>query len=300
MINHFKGKTAVLTGAGSGFGLECARIGARLGMNLVLVDVQQDALDKAAAEMQAAGAQVLARKVDVSSAEQMQALAAAVKERFGAPHFVFNNAGVGSGGLVWENSLADWQWVLGVNLWGVIHGVRLFTPMMLEAAKADPAYRGHIVNTASMAGLLTPPNMGIYNVSKHAVVSLTETLYQDLQLVSDQVSASVLCPYFVATGISQSERNRPSALAADKPTASQLIGQAQTDKAVGSGKVSASDVAQKVFDAVATGQFYIYSHPHALGNVQSRMEAIVQGINPPDPFAAKPEIGVALKAALRA
>ena len=183
MIDHFKGKTAVLTGAGSGFGLECARIGARLGMNLVLVDVQQDALDKAAAEMQAAGAQVLARKVDVSSAEQMQALAAAVKERFGAPHFVFNNAGVGSGGLVWENSLADWQWVLGVNVWGVIHGVHLFTPMMLEAAKADPAYRGHIVNTASMAGLLTPPNMGVYNVTKHAVVSLTETLYQDLALV---------------------------------------------------------------------------------------------------------------------
>ena len=142
--------------------------------------------------------------------------------------------------------------------------------------------------------------MGIYNVSKHAVVSLTETLYQDLQLVSDQVSASVLCPYFVATGISQSERNRPSALAADKPTASQLIGQAQTDKAVGSGKVSATDVAQKVFDAVSTGQFYIYSHPHALGNVQSRMEAIVQGINPPDPFAARPDVGEKLRTALRA
>jgi len=299
MIENFKGKTAVLTGAGSGFGLECARIGAQLGMNLVLVDVQQDALDKAEAEMKAQGAQVLARKVDVSNAQAMEQLAADVKARFGAPHLVFNNAGVGAGGLVWENSVADWEWVLGVNLWGVVHGVRLFTPMMLEAAKADPSYQGHIVNTASMAGLLTPPNMGIYNVSKHAVVSLTETLYQDLQLVSDQVSASVLCPYFVATGISQSERNRPSALAADKPTASQLIGQAQTDKAVGSGKVSATDVAQKVFDAVTTGQFYIYSHPHALGNVQSRMEAIVQGNNPPNPFAAKPEIGVALKAALR-
>jgi NAD(P)-dependent dehydrogenase (short-subunit alcohol dehydrogenase family) len=300
MIDNFKGKTAVLTGAGSGFGLECARIGATLGMNLVLVDVQQDALDKAEAEMKAQGVQVLARKVDVSNAQAMEQLAADVKQRFGAPHFVFNNAGVGAGGLVWENSVADWEWVLGVNLWGVVHGVRLFTPMMLEAAKADPAYRGHIVNTASMAGLLTPPNMGIYNVSKHAVVSLTETLYQDLQLVSDQVSASVLCPYFVATGISQSERNRPSALAADKPTASQLIGQAQTDKAVGSGKVSAQDVAQKVFDAVASGQFYIYSHPHALGNVQSRMEAIVQGLNPPDPFEARPDVGEKLRAALRA
>lgn len=300
MIENFQGKTAVLTGAGSGFGLECARIGAKLGMNLVLVDVQQDALDKAAAEMTAQGAQVLARKVDVSNAAAMAQLAADVKGRFGAPHFVFNNAGVGAGGLVWENSVADWEWVLGVNLWGVVHGVRLFTPMMLEAAKADPAYQGHIVNTASMAGLLTPPNMGIYNVSKHAVVSLTETLYQDLQLVSDQVSASVLCPYFVPTGISQSHRNRPADLAADKPTASQLIGQAQSDKAVGSGKVSAADVAQKVFEAVASGQFYIYSHPQALGNVQSRMEAIVQAINPPDPFAAKPEIGQALRAALRA
>ena len=300
MIENFKGKTAVLTGAGSGFGLECARIGAKLGMNLVLVDVQQDALDKAAAEMTAQGVQVLARKVDVSNAQAMEQLAADVKAQFGAPHFVFNNAGVGAGGLVWENSVADWEWVLGVNLWGVVHGVRLFTPMMLEAAKADPAYQGHIVNTASMAGLLTPPNMGIYNVSKHAVVSLTETLYQDLQLVSDQVSASVLCPYFVPTGISQSHRNRPADLAAEKPTASQLIGQAQSDKAVGSGKVSAADVAQKVFDAVASGQFYIYSHPQALGNVQSRMEAIVMGHNPPDPFAAKPEIGIALKAALRA
>ena len=300
MIEDFKGKTAVLTGAGSGFGLECARIGAKLGMNLVLVDVQQDALDKAAAEMTAQGAQVLARKVDVANAQAMEQLAADVKARFGAPHFVFNNAGVGAGGLVWENTVADWEWVLGVNVWGVVHGVRLFTPMMLEAAKTDPAYQGHIVNTASMAGLLTPPNMGIYNVSKHAVVSLTETLYQDLQLVSDQVSASVLCPYFVPTGISQSHRNRPADLAAEKPTASQLIGQAQSDKAVGSGKVSAADVAQKVFDAVASGQFYIYSHPQALGNVQSRMEAIVMGNNPPDPFAAKPEIGVALKAALRA
>ena len=299
MIENFKGKTAVLTGAGSGFGLECARIGAQLGMNLVLVDVQEDALDKAEQEMTALGVQVLARKVDVSNAADMQALADAVKVRFGAPHFVFNNAGVGSGGLVWENSLADWEWVLGVNVWGVVHGVRLFTPMMLEAAQQDPAYQGHIVNTASMAGLLTAPNMGIYNVSKHAVVALTETLYQDLKLVTDQISASVLCPYFVPTGITQSQRNRPASLAVDKPTQSQMIGQAMSDKAVSSGKVSASEVAHKVFDAVASGQFYVYSHPQALGNVQSRMEAIVQQNNPPDPFAARPDVGEKLKAALR-
>ncbi len=299
MIEDFRGKTAVITGAGSGFGLECARIGARRGMHLVLVDVQQDALDAAAAELQAAGAQVLARRVDVSDAAQMEALAAAVQESFGAPHLVFNNAGVGAGGLLWESSVADWEWVLGVNLWGVVHGVRLFTPMMLAAAAKDPSWRGHIVNTASMAGLLNPPNMGIYNVSKHAVVSLSETLYQDLSLVSDQIGASVLCPYFVATGINASERNRPGALAAGQPTRSQLIGQAMIGKAVSSGKVQAADVAAKVFDAVAANQFYIYSHPKALGPVQTRLEDVMQQRNPTDAFADKPELGAQLRAQLR-
>lgn len=300
MIDHFAGKTAVLTGAGSGFGLECARIGARLGMNLVLVDVQQDALDAAAAEMAAAGAPVLARRVDVSSAAQMEQLAREVQQRFGAPHLVFNNAGVGAAGLVWESSARDWEWVLGVNLMGVAHGVRLFTPMMLEAARQDPAWRGHIVNTASMAGLLAPPNMGIYNVSKHAVVALSETLHQDLALVTDQVGASVLCPYFVPTGIGHSERNRPQALADEAPTQSQLIGQAMMAKAVTGGKVTAAEVAQLVFDAVAAGQFYIYSHPHALGSVRTRMEDVLQARNPTDPFADKPQVGAQLRAALRA
>jgi NAD(P)-dependent dehydrogenase (short-subunit alcohol dehydrogenase family) len=302
MITDFKGKTAVLTGAGSGFGLECARIGAVLGMNLVLVDVQQDALDAATTELQAAGAQVLARKVDVANAAEMDALAEAVFARFGAPHLVFNNAGVGTGGLIWESSVKDWEWVMGVNVWGVVHGVRLFTPMMLAAAAADPAYQGHIVNTASMAGLVNPPNMGVYNVTKHAVVSLSETLYQDLALVTEQVSASVLCPFFVATGISKSERNRPSSLSDDAAamSKSQLIGRAMTDKAVGSGKVTAAIVAQKVFDAVAQNQFYIYSHPKALGSVQTRLEDVVQARNPTDPFVDRPEVGVQLKAALRA
>jgi NAD(P)-dependent dehydrogenase (short-subunit alcohol dehydrogenase family) len=243
--------------------------------------------------------EVMVRLVDVSNAGQMQALAQDVQQQYGAPHFVFNNAGVGAGGLVWENTVADWEWLLGVNLWGVVHGVRLFTPMMLEAASKDPHFQGHIVNTASMAGLLTPPNMGIYNVTKHAVVALTETLYQDLKLVTDQISASVLCPYFVPTGISQSHRNRPQQLKANKPTKSQLIGQAMSDKAVGSGKVSAADVAKMVFDAVSHDHFYIYSHPKALGNVQHRMEAIVQGHNPPDPFKERPDIGEKLKADLR-
>ena len=301
MITDFKNKTAVLTGAGSGFGLECARIGAQRGMNLVLVDVQQDALDRAAAELTAAGAAVLALKVDVSKAAEMDALAQHVHDRFGAPHFIFNNAGVGSGGLIWENTVQDWEWVLGVNVMGVAHGVRVFTPMMLEAAQKDPAYQGHIVNTASMAGLLNAPNMGVYNVSKHAVVSLSETLYQDLALVTDQISASVLCPYFVPTGISQSHRNRPNELkaAGTKPTRSQLIGQAMSDKAVGSGKVTDADVALKVFDAISAGQFYIYSHPKAIGSVQVRMEDIMLARNPTDPFNHKPELGVELKKALR-
>ena len=300
MITDFKGKTAVLTGAGSGFGLECARIGAKLGMNLVLVDVQQDALDAATQEMQAAGAQVLAFKIDVSKAHEMEAMGAAVLARFGAPHLVFNNAGVGSGGLIWETSVKDWEWVLGVNVMGVAHGVRIFTPMMLEAAKKDAAWKGHIVNTASMAGLLNAPNMGVYNVSKHAVVALSETLYQDLSLVTDQISASVLCPFFVATGISQSHRNRPSDLQSGKPTQSQLIGQAMSEKAVSSGKVSAADVAQLVFDAVAKDQFYIYSHPKAIKSVQTRLEDIVQIRNPTDPFEGKPELGQQLRDALRA
>ncbi len=302
MIADFKNKTAVLTGAGSGFGLECARIGAKLGMHLVLADVQQDALDKAVAEVTALGAQVLPFQLDVSKADQVEAMGAATLARFGAPHLVFNNAGIGAGGLIWENTAKDWEWVIGVNVMGVAHGVRVFTPMMLDAAKKDPTYCGHIVNTASMAGLLNAPNMGVYNVSKHAVVSLSETLYQDLQLVTDQVSASVLCPFFVPTGISQSHRNRPEEFKQRgiKPTKSQLIGQAMSDKAVGSGKVSAADVAQMVFDAVAANHFYIYSHPKAIASVQTRLEDVLQARNPTDPFAGKPEIGAGLREALRA
>jgi NAD(P)-dependent dehydrogenase (short-subunit alcohol dehydrogenase family) len=300
MMDTFAGKTAVLTGAGSGFGWEVARIAAQRGMNLVLVDVQADALARAQATLSATGAEVMACRIDVANANDMEALSADVVARFGAPHFVFNNAGVGSGGLVWENTVADWQWVLGVNVWGVIHGVRCFTPHMLAAAQADATWRGHIVNTASMAGLLTPPNMGIYNVSKHAVVALTETLYQDLSLVTDQIGASVLCPYFVPTGIAHSHRNRPTEAGETPPTRSQLIGQAMSEKAVSSGKVTAADVAELVFEAIASNQFYIYSHPQALSNVAQRMHAMVQGHNPPDPFAERPDVGQRLRAALRA
>jgi NAD(P)-dependent dehydrogenase (short-subunit alcohol dehydrogenase family) len=295
------GHTAVITGAASGFGLEASRIAAARGMNVVMADVQADALEAAAAEIRGLGVAVLPVRTDISKAAEVEALAAATVQRFGMPHFVFNNAGVGAGGLIWEHTLQDWEWVIGVNLMGVAHGVRVFTPLMLAAAAADPAYRGHIVNTASMAGLLNAPNMGVYNVSKHAVVALSETLYQDLALVSEQVHAHVLCPFFVPTGIHQSERNRPAEFsAADaRPTRSQLIAQAMSDKAVTSGKVTAAQVAQFVFDAMDANRFYVFSHPKALASVQTRLEDVVLQRNPTDPFAGKPEIGARLRAQLR-
>ena len=300
-MKNYKGGTAVITGAASGFGLEASRIAARRGMNVVMADVQQDALDTAAAEITALGVQVLAMRVDVAKAAEVEALGAATLARFGAPNFVFNNAGVGAGGLIWEHTLKDWEWVVGVNLMGVAHGVRVFTPMMLAAAKADPAWQGHIVNTASMAGLLNAPNMGVYNVTKHAVVAMSETLFQDLRLVTSQIGASVLCPYFVPTGITRSERNRPADLQSGaQPTRSQLIGQAMSDKAVSSGKLSAAQIAQFVFDAVDEDRFYIYSHPKSLGSVQTRLEDIMASRNPTDPFAHKPELGAELRASLRA
>lgn len=300
-MKHLRGRTAVITGAGSGFGREFARLGAAAGMNLVLADIEDNALATVQAELAGAGAQVLARKTNVAEAAAVQELADATVARFGAPHLVFNNAGVGgTGGLLWENSARDWEWTLGVNLWGVIHGVRIFTPLMLAAARADPGYEGHLVNTASMAGLLTPPNMGVYNVTKHGVVALTETLYQDLSLVTTQVGCSVLCPYFVPTGIFQSERNRPAELTdAGGPTVSQALAREMGQKAVTSGKVSAAQVAQMTFEAIGERRFYIYSHPNALGNVETRMRAIVEGRNPPDPYAARPEVGAALRGRLR-
>ena len=300
-MHPLSGGVAVITGAASGFGLEASRIAARLSMHVVMADVQADALEAAAAEVRGLGATVLPHRLDISKAAEVEALGRATLQAFGAPNFLFNNAGVGAGGLIWEHTLKDWEWVIGVNLMGVAHGVRVFTPMMLAAAQADPAWRGHIVNTASMAGLLNAPNMGVYNVTKHAVVSLSETLYQDLSLVTDQVHAHVLCPYFVPTGIHRSERNRPEAFAdaQSRPTKSQLIAQAMSDKAVTSGKVSAAEVAQFVFDAMAENRFYIYSHPKSLGHVQTRLEDIMTPRNPSDPFAARPEIGARLRADLR-
>lgn len=300
-MENFAGKVAVITGAGSGFGRDFARLGAQLGMRLVLADVQQDALDQTLAEVSAAGAQAIARRVDVANGDEIDALARATLDAFGGVHLVFNNAGVGgNGGLVWENSERDWQWLLGVNLWGVIHGVRAFTPLMLDAARRDPDYRGHIVNTASMAGLLNPPLMGAYNASKHAVVSLSETLYHDLSLVTRQITCSVLCPYFVPTGIANAQRNRPSELANDEPlTVSQRVARALGEKAVNSGKVSAAQIASQVFDAIRAGQFYICSHPQAIAPVTQRAEDIVTPRNPGDPYAERPQIREQIVAALK-
>lgn len=295
-MQEFRGKVAVITGAASGLGREFANIAAGLGMKLVLADVQPDALELATEELQAQGAEVLSMVIDVRKGAHVEELANAALARFHGVHLVFNNAGVGSGGLVWENSEADWEWVLGVNLWGVIHGVRVFTKLMLECARREPGYQGHIVNTASMAGLLNAPAMGVYNVSKHAVVSLSETLYHDLRLVEAPIGTSVLCPYFVPTGISQSHRNRPDDVRMHgRPTASQLTAQALTHKAVESGKVSAADVARMTFDAIREGKFYIYSHPGALEGVAERMDAIVHQKNPPDPYRAAPQVAALLK-----
>lgn len=299
-MKNFQNKVAVITGGASGFGREFANIGARLGMKLVLADVQQDALDKAKQELEKQGAEVMAMRCDVRHTADVEALADATMARFNAVHLLFNNAGVAAGGLVWENTQADWEWVLGVNLWGVIHGVRIFTPLMLGCANKDSSYEGHIVNTASMAGLLNAPTMGVYNVSKHAVISLSESLYQDLKLIDAPIGASVLCPYFVPTGISQSHRNRPDNLKNNaRPTASQLAAQAMSDKAVTSGKVSAAQVADWTFDAIRDDKFYIYSHPGALGGVQNRMEDIVMQRNPGDPYQAVPHLREMLRAKLK-
>jgi NAD(P)-dependent dehydrogenase (short-subunit alcohol dehydrogenase family) len=300
-MNNFKDRVAVITGAASGFGKAFAEMGADLGMKLVLADIQAEALEATAAGLRACGAAVIGLQTDVSRAEQVQALADAAMSEFGGVHLLFNNAGVLAGGLVWENSEKDWDWVLGVNVRSVIHGVRIFTPLMLAAAAADPGYEGHIVNTASMAGLVNAPTMGAYNLTKQAVVSLSETLYHDLALASGQVHCSVLCPFFVPTDISHSARHRPDELAnAAGPTRSQVVAQAQIQAATSAGKVSVGQVAQMTFDAIRERGFYIYSHPNSLGIARERFEAIVEQRNPPDPYAGTPRFREQLVQALRA
>ena len=298
-MKNFNGRVAVITGAGSGFGREFALYGASLGMKLVLADVLEAPLNETVAILKASGAEVVGKQCDVSNADDMDALAAFAMASFGGVNLVFNNAGVGAGGLLWENTVKDWQWVLGVNLWGVIHGVRVFTPLMLEQAKNDTEYEGYIVNTSSMAGLLSPQLMGAYNVSKHAVVALSETLFHDLHVAhaaqadqsSQQINCSVLCPAFVPTGISQSHRARPETLKnSQAATASMKLAQSMTNKAVGSGKLSAADVARLTFDAIVENRFYIITHPKIMPTVQMRLDDIANQRNPRDPFAMKADV----------
>jgi NAD(P)-dependent dehydrogenase (short-subunit alcohol dehydrogenase family) len=291
-MKAFAGKVAVITGAGSGFGREFARTGAALGMKLALADVQADALAATVAELEGQGAQVFGETVDVSKAEDVERLAARTLDTFGGAHLLFNNAGVAVGGLAWESSARDWEWVLGVNVWGVIHGVRVFTPIML--AQGGEA---HIVNTASVAGLVNPQMMAAYNVSKHAVVSLSETLHHDLKLVGSSVGVSVLCPAFVPTGINASDRNRPADLANDAPpTASQAALKAQLDKAVTSGKITAPQVSAMTFDAIREERFYVITHEKMMPSIELRLQDVVQRRNPSDPFSYKPDVAVGKKA----
>lgn len=299
-MKQFQGKVAVITGAASGFGKAFALHGATLGMKLVLADIDQGGLDATLAELRAQGAEATGTRTDVSAAADVQALADLAMNTHGEVNLLFNNAGVGAGGLIWENSQKDWEWVLGVNLMSVIHGVRIFTPLMLESAARDETFEGHIVNTASMSGLVNAPTMGIYNVSKHAVVSVSETLYHDLSLVTNQVRCSVLCPYFVPTGFNRSDRNRPSDLANSQTlTRSQQVAQGLSDKAVTSARISAEEIAQLTFDGVRAGGFYLYSHPNAMQPVQARFEQLLAGHAPGDPYAGHPELRENLAKALK-
>jgi NAD(P)-dependent dehydrogenase (short-subunit alcohol dehydrogenase family) len=286
-MQDFNNRVAVITGAGSGFGREFASIGRKLGMRLVLADIERDALEETAAQLRRDGAQLIAEVIDVADGEQVKTLADRAFAEYGTVHLLFNNAGVGGGGFLWECDERDWQWVLGVNLMGVVHGIRNFVPRMIEGnARGEP---GHIVNTASIAGLLCPPLMGVYNVSKHAVVAVTETLYHDLALARASIGVSVLCPAFVPTGIARSHRNRPGDLAPSAPpTASQRMAQAATEKAVQAGKMSAEEVAQLTFDAIRANRFYVFTHPKIMTSVEARFAAIIAGDAPADPYASNP------------
>jgi NAD(P)-dependent dehydrogenase (short-subunit alcohol dehydrogenase family) len=279
-MKRFAGRVAVVTGAGSGLGRELALRFARAGMKLALADVDETALAKTAADLKAAGTAAIAVRCDVSNGADVEALAARTLDAFGAAHVVCNNAGIAPLGVVWENTVADWQWTLGVNLWGVIHGVRVFTPILLRQDD-----EGHIVNTASVAGLIAPPGMGMYNVSKHAVVALSETLHHDLALRGAKVRCSVVCPAYFPSGIAESERSRPAALSeARAKTAEDLERDAKMRKAVQSGRLSAADIANRVFEAVRDERFYVLTHPRILPAVEARMRDILAGRNPGNPL----------------
>jgi NAD(P)-dependent dehydrogenase (short-subunit alcohol dehydrogenase family) len=287
-MKDFQGKVAVVTGAASGIGRALAGKSAQEGMKVVLADVEESALWQAEEELQANGAQVLAVRTDVSQAADVEALAKITFETYGAVHLLFNNAGVGCGTTVWESSLADWQWVLGVNLWGVIHGIHYFVPLMLAQGS-----EGHIVNTASSEGLVTSSGLGIYKVSKHGVVTLSETLACELAARGARLKASVLCPEWVNTRIMDAERNRPQALVnapqeqhVSPETAAIAEVVIQVMRQLAQAGLPPPQVAEMVFDAIRQEQFYILTHPTTKQGVRLRMEDILQERMPTDLFQA--------------
>jgi NAD(P)-dependent dehydrogenase (short-subunit alcohol dehydrogenase family) len=278
-MKDFQGKVAVVTGGASGLGRAMAQRFAREGMQIVLADVQQDVLDRTVAEFTRAGHAAIGVRCDVSKAAEVDALRDATLDRFGKAHVVCNNAGVAPGGLAWESTIADWEWCLGVNVRGVIHGLRSFVPVMLAQGE-----EGHIVNTASVAGLISPPGMAVYCVSKHSVVTLTECLHHDLASKSDKVKASVLCPAYVPTAISDSERNRPADLRnPERPkTAEDLARDELLRKAVSSGRITAEQVGDLVFEAIRDERFYILPHKKIKGAIETRMQDILLERSPTD------------------
>ena len=280
-MKELKGKVAVVTGGAGGLGRAMAMHFAREGMHVALADIDQASLDVTAAELRMLGVEAIGIRTDVSKAAEVDALAARVVAELGGVHVVCNNAGISPLGAAWENTLADWEWMLGVNLWGVIHGVRAFTPLLLAQDE------GHIVNTASVAGLINPPGSAMYNVTKHAVVALTETLFHDLAGRKSKVGCSVLCPAYVPTGIADSERSRPAALANPGATksAEQQAREDMLKKAVRSGRLSADDIGAAVLAAVKEERFYILTHPRIKGAIQARMEDILEGRSPRNPLS---------------
>jgi NAD(P)-dependent dehydrogenase (short-subunit alcohol dehydrogenase family) len=270
-VKEFRGRVAVVTGGASGIGYALAERFAREGMKIVLADVQADALEEAEGRLRSDGAEVLAVETDVSRAASVDHLRDRVLDKFGAAHVVCNNAGVSTQGSVWETTLGDWQWIMGVNLWGVINGVRAFVPVLLEQEEA------HVVNTASMAGIITGI-LGPYSVTKQAVVGLSEALYFGLRKQgAAQVGVSVLCPGWVNTRIVDSERNRPPELEPPGPVSEADQATADAIRRLLASAMDPSEVAQKVFDAILAEQFYIVTHPEMKGSVKWHYDDIMSG-----------------------
>jgi NAD(P)-dependent dehydrogenase (short-subunit alcohol dehydrogenase family) len=275
-MKTLRGRVAVVTGAASGIGLALAERFAAEGMKVVMADIEGPALAAAAEGLRKTGAALLATRVDVSSPEDVERLARETYAAFGAAHVLCNNAGVAVLGAVHEHTLADWQWVINVNLWGVIHGVRAFLPRMLGGGD-----EGHIVNTASMAGLTTAPFMSVYDVTKHGVVALSESLYKELQVTGAPIGVSVVCPGLINTAIMRSARNRPDALAEAGKTgpAAQAFGQALADRL--SGGYPPSEVAEQVVQGIREGRFYVVpAQPEVKEGIAIRAQDLIALRNP--------------------